>query len=210
MPTSPPPHAAPPVPTESVTVEIERLLRGMKRSTRTYAVGTVTNQTSDILRAVEVEVIIFDKRDEKLGAAHAWVRDLEPGETAPVVAVWEHDPVVVGVKFAPLYRIPDEVPSGPPHRLEVRGAPWTRPDPGGFGNTGRVHLGVANKGIQAVEAVEVTAVMRGADGAVVGAAREVVLSRIGPEETAEIEVPYERCPARLLHQTEVRVKAAEP
>ena len=205
-PALPAPVAAP-APREPVTVEIEHLVRGMKHSTQTYAVGTVTNQTPDTLRAVEVEVTIFDKEDRQLGLAHAWVRDLGPGETAPVVAIWEHDPAVSGVKFVPGCRIADEAPTGPPHRLEVEGDPWTMVDPGGFADTGRVHIRVANKGVQAVEGVEVTAVMRGTDGAVVGATREVVSSRIMPGKSDEIEVPYERCPARLIHYTEVRVQS---
>jgi len=203
------PNPAAPIP-EPVTVEIDRLVSGIRRGARTYAAGTVTNQTREILRAVEVEVAILGKDDQELGRAHAQVRDLGPGETAPVAAVWDHDPSVIGVKFVPGYVVGGENPPGPPQRLEVEGDPWPMADPGSFANTGKVCVEVANRGVQAVEAVEVTVVMRGEDGGVVGAAHEVVLSRIMPGKSAEIEIPYEQCPSRLIRLVQVRAQAAQP
>ena len=207
---APPAPVAPTAIEKPVAVEIERLVDGMNRGTRTYAVGTVTNPTRDTLRVVEVEVTVLDKEDRELGRAHARLRDLAPGETAPVVAVWEHDVSVIGAKYVPACEVGGEAPAGPPHRLAIEGDAWPVADPGGFGDTGCVRVRVANRGVQAVEAVELTVIMRGADGAVVGAAREVVLSRVMPGQSGEMEIPYEHCPARRIRHIQVRAQPAEP
>ena len=205
-----PAPVATPAQTEPVTVEIERLVDGMNRGTQTYAVGTVTNPTRDTLRVVEVEVAVLDKEDRELGRAHARLRDLAPGETAPVVAVWEHDVSVIGAKYVAACVVGGETPAGPPHRLAIEGDAWPVADPGGFGDTGCVRVRVANRGEQAVEVVELTVIMRGADGTVVGAAREEVLSRVMPGQSGEMEIPYEHCPARRIRHIQVRAQPAEP
>ena len=178
---------------ESVNLEIEKLVQGIQNGTRTYAVGTITNQTNAMIREVEVEVGIYDAKEQELGRAEARVRDLKPGERAPVVAVWEHDPAVRGVEWVPNYDIPTTPPAGPPTNLVKASDPWPQPDPGSLG-TGRVTMDVKNQGVQAVNAVEMTAVMRDADGQVVGAARDVVRVTIMPGETKTVEIRYERCP----------------
>jgi hypothetical protein len=67
---------------------------------------------------------------------------------------------------------------------------------------------VKNQGTQAVSKVEMTAVMRDADGQVIGAARDVVPVAIRPGETKKVEIRYERCAERLIGSVQVRVQAA--
>jgi len=192
---------------ESVNLEIEKLVQGIRNGTRTYAVGTITNQTSAMIREVEVEVGILDAQEQELGRAEARVLDLKPGEKAPVVAIWEHDPSVVGVKWVPNYNTPTAPPANPPKDLVLDGEAWSLPDSGGGHDVGRVTVRVRNRGVTAVNAVEMTAVMRGADGSVVGAARDAVMATIMPGKAEEIAVRYERCPERLVGSVQVRVQA---
>ncbi|MGB2828937.1 MAG: FxLYD domain-containing protein, partial [Phycisphaerae bacterium] len=194
---------------EAVNLEIDKLVQGIQNGTRTYAVGTITNQTSAMIREVEVKVGIFDAQEQELGRAEARVRDLKPGEKAPIVAVWEHDPEVRGVKWVPNYDIPTTPPAGPLTDLAIVPDPWFQPDAGSSVETGKIVTDVKNLGVQAVSAVEVTAVMRGADGQVISAARDVVLVAIMPGETKPVEIRYERCPDYLRGQpVQVRVQAA--
>jgi len=194
---------------EAVNLEIERLVQGNQNGTRTYAVGTITNQTRAMIREVEVEVGILDAQEQELGQAKARVRDLKPGEKAPVVAVWgEHDPAVVGVKWVPNYNTPTAPPANSPKDLVLDGEAWALPDSGGWNNMGRVTVRVRNQGVTPVNAVEMTAVMRGADGTVVGAARNDVMATILPGKSEEIAIRYERCPERLIGSVQVRVQAA--
>jgi len=193
---------------EAVNLDIEKLVQGIQNGTRTYAVGTITNQTSAMIREVEVKVGILDDQEKELGRAEARVRDLKPGEKAPVVAVWEHDPAVRGAKYMPNYDIPASPPAGPPHDLVIEGEAWPLPDSGGWQDVGRVTVHVINRGVTAVNAVEMTAVMRGADGSIVGAARDVVMATIMPGKAEEIAVRYERCAERLIGSVQVRVQAA--
>ena len=205
------PETAPVAPAleEGVSLEIEKLVQGIQHGTRTYAVGTITNQTSGLIREVQVKVGILDAQERELGRAEARVLDLKPGEKAPVVAVWEHDPTVTGVKYVPNYDIPVSAAAGPPTNLVIASDPWPQPDPGSLGGTGRIITDVKNQGVQAINAVEMTAVMRGADGQVVGASRDVVLVTIKPGETKPAEIRYERCPDYLRGApVELRVQAA--
>ena len=191
-------------------LEIEKLVQGIQNGTRTYAVGTLTNPTSAMIREVEVKVGILDAQDRELGQAEARVLDLRPGEKAPVVAIWEHDPTVRGVEWVPNYNIPTTPPAGPPTNLAIASDPWFQPDAGSSEGTGKIVTDVKNQGVQAVSAVEVTAVMRGADGQVIGAARDVVRVTIMPGKTEPVEIRYERCPDRLRGEqpVQVRVQAA--
>jgi len=194
----------------AVNLEIEKLVQGIQNGTRTYAVGTITNQTNAMIREVEVEVGIFDAQEQELGRAEARVRDLKPGEKAPVVAIWEHDPAVRGVEWVPNYDIPTTPPAGSPTDLAIVPDPWFQPDAGSSVKTGKIVTYVKNQGVQAVSEVEVTAVMRDADGKVIGAATDVVRVTIQPGETKPVEIRYERCPDYLRgHQPiQVRVQAA--
>ena len=211
------PATAPPVtsavaPTvEAVNLNIEKLVSGFQNDTRTYAVGTITNQTSAMIREVEIKVGIYDAQEQELGQAKARVRDLKPGEKAPVVAVWEHDPAVRGVKWAPNYDALATPPAGQPTDLAIVPFPWFQPDAGSSVRTGKIVTDVKNQGVQAVSAVEVTAVMRDAEGQVIGAAHDVVRVTIMPGETKTVEIRYERCPDYLRGQQpiQVRVQAAE-
>ena len=194
---------------EAVNLDIEKLVQGIQNGTRTYAVGTITNQTSAMIREVEVKVGILDDQEKELGRAEARVRDLKPGEKAPVVAVWEHDPAVRGAKYMPNYDIPASPPAGPPTNLVIASVPWPQPDAGSSEGTGKIVTDVKNQGVQAINAVEVTAVMRGADGQVISAARDVVRVAIMPGETKPVEIRYERCPDYLRGApVELRVQAA--
>jgi DNA-directed RNA polymerase subunit RPC12/RpoP len=196
---------------EAVNLEIEKLVQGTQNGNRTYAVGTITNQTRAMIQEVEVRVGIFDAQEQELGRAEARVRDLKPGEKAPVVAVWEHDPAVRGVEWVPNYDIPTTPPAGPPTNLAIASVPWFQPDAGSSVGTGKIVTDVKNQGAQAVNAVEMTAVMRGADGQVIGAARDVVRVTIMPGETKPVEIRYERCPDYLRGPPiQVRVQAAGP
>jgi hypothetical protein len=192
---------------EDVNLEIEKLVQGTQNGNRTYAVGTITNQTNAMIQEVEVRVGIFDAQEQELGSAEAGVRDLKPGEKAPVVAVWEHDPEVRGAKWVPNYDILTTAPTGFPTNLVMATDPWPQPDPSSLG-TGRVITDVKNQGTQAVSKVEMTAVMRDADGQVIGAARDVVPVAIRPGETKKVEIRYERCAERLIGSVQVRVQAA--
>jgi len=197
---------------EAVNLEIDKLVQGIQNGTRTYAVGTITNPTSAMIREVEVKVGILDDQEKELGRAEARVRDLKPGEKAPVVAIWEHDPAVRGVKWVPNYDIPTTPPAGPPTDLVIApfpSVPWFQPDAGSSEGTGKIVTDVKNQGLQAVSAVEVTAVMRDAGGQVIGAARDVVRVTIMPGETKPVEIRYERCPDHLRGQpVQVRVQTA--
>jgi len=195
---------------EAVNLEIEKLVQGSQNGTRTYAVGTITNQTIAMIQEVEVEVGIFDAQEQELGRAKARVRDLKPGEKAPVVAIWEHDPAVRGSKWVPNYGIPPAPLAGSPTNLAIVPFPWFQPDAGSSVGTGKIVTDVKNQGVQAVSEVEVTAVMRDADGQVIGAARDVVRVTIMPGETKPVEIRYERCPdyRRGQQPIQVRVQAA--
>ena len=159
-----------------------------------------------MIREVEVKVGILDDQEKELGQAEARVRDLKPGEKAPVVAIWEHDPLVRGVEWVPNYDISATLSAGPPANLAIASDPWFQPDAGSSEGTGKIVTDVKNQGVQAVSAVEVTAVMRGADGQVIGAARDVVRIAIMPGETKPVEIRYERCLDRLRGEQPVQVR----
>jgi len=195
---------------EAVELKVQRVIRGFKNSTQTYAVGFVTNVTAEMLHTVEVPVVFFDRGDNKLGEAHALVAALGPGETAPFVVVWEHVKGVRASKWEYDYKV---LPAGldqSPGSLLIKDAPRTQRDEGGFGTTGRVSLWVANEGKGPVEAVEVTAVMLDAKGEVVGAAKDVVRQRIEPGEEKDISIRYEHCRGELIRRTEACVRVATP
>ncbi|MGB2998636.1 MAG: FxLYD domain-containing protein [Phycisphaerae bacterium] len=195
---------------EAVKLKVQRVIRGFKNSTQTYAVGFVTNVTAETLHTVKVLVVFFDRGDNELGEAHALVAALGPGETAPFVVVWEHVKGVRASKWAYDYEV---LPAGldqSPGSLLIKDAPRTQRDEGGFGTTGRVSLWVANEGKGPVEAVEVTAVMLDTKGEVAGAAKDVVRQRIEPGEEKDVSIRYERCRSELIRRTEVRVRVATP
>ncbi len=195
---------------EAVELKVQRVLRGFKNGTQTYAVGFVTNVTAETLHTVKVLVVFFDRGDNELGEAHALVARLGPRETAPFVAVWEHVKGVRASKWAYDYEV---LPAGldqSPGSLLTKDAPRTQRDEGGFGTTGRISLRVANEGKGPVEAVEVTAVILDAKGEVAGAAKDVVRQRIEPGEEKDVSIRYEHCRSELIRRTEVRVRGATP
>ena len=193
---------------EAVDLKVQRVLRGFKNSTQTYAVGFITNVTAETLHTVEVLVVFFDRGDNELGEAHALVAALGPGETAPFVVVWEHVKGVRASKWEYDYAV---LPTGldqSPGSLHMKGAPWSTPNEEGFWTTGQVTVRVVNEEDAPVDAVEVTAVMLDAKGAVVGAAKDVVRQRIEPGEEKDVSIRYEHCRNEWIRRTEARVRVS--
>jgi hypothetical protein len=196
----------PPVPEESVTVKVERLLGGFKDETITYAVGHVKNNTSAVLRAVKMNITIADKDDKELGEATQMILNLPPGATAPLVAEWVHAEGVIGRRWFPGYALnPKGVPQELPavvceDALAIR-------DPNAMSTTGKIRVRVTNQGALPLPQVQLYAILLAQDGKIIGAAKSTVDQQLPSKKAVDVTFPWTNCGGHQVQSVEVWAQA---
>jgi len=194
-------------------VQVEEFIRGFEGQTRTLLAGKVTNLTEAPIRAMVITIPVHDAAKTKIGDASAVIRDLPVGKSAVLVAIWDHDATArAGGYGAPDYQIDAPQALRPPANLECRDPPWTEEDPhSDLTPRGTITQEVINLGTTAVDAVEMSAILRDAEGKIVGAAKGTVRlkQKLLPEKTASVVIPYEYVPRDAIRKTEVWVQAAD-
>ncbi len=218
-------HAPEPMPEESVRrpapnvaedgtvrVRVGKLLHGYDGGATSYVAGTVSNQSGEEVRGIQITVAIADSQGNPLGEAYALVRRLGPGRTAPFVATWEHAPEIRGTSYVPNYEINPALAAGRDAEVKLTAAPWPVKDSGGVNNTtGDIVLSVQNTGSVPVARLDVMAVLYDAEGGVLSAVRESVDDLIMPNQEKEVRVRYERAVSSRLQGVDALVQGiAQP
>ena len=193
-------------PAELVQVHVERLLRGFKDETVTYAVGHVKNNTSEFIHSMKVTVGLYDENEKPLGEAVAILINIPPRYTAPLVADWTHDQGVRATRWALAgwETAPSGVPAELPH-LEVT-EPWPRRDPNSVAEDGEISAKVTNHGAVPVRDMDVVAILLDNKGKIRGAVKGEVTKEIKPETSEEISIRWTRCAGTLVSSAEVWVQ----
>ena len=205
------PEAAPrrpaPVPQrELVQVKVERLLRGYKDETVTYAVGHVRNNTDALIRSMKVVVGLYDKDEKLLGEAVGILINIPPKYTVPLVAEWMHEQGVRSTRWA-LAGWETE-PTGVPRELPRLEAsdPWAKRDPNSVAPEGEVSASVTNHGAVPVRDMDMIVILLDTKGRIVGAAKSAVTKEIKPEASEEVSIRWTRCAGTLVSSAEVWVQ----
>lgn len=205
------PEAAPrrpaPVPQrELVQVKVERLLRGYKDETVTYAVGHVRNNTDNLIRSMKVVVGLYDKDEKPLGDAVGILINIPPKYTVPLVAEWTHEQGVRSTRWA-LAGWETE-PTGVPRELPRLEAsdPWPKRDPNSVAPEGEVSASVTNHGAVPVRDMDMIVILLDTKGRIVGAAKSAVTKEIKPEASEEVSIRWTHCAGTLVSSAEVWVQ----
>jgi phage FluMu protein Com len=200
---------APGMTTPAVDIKVERLIGGYRDETVTYAVGRVTNHAGGMIKVLKVVVPILDTatKQTQIGEATAMLLAIPQGATAPLVAEWVHEAGLRGVKGEPGFEFN---PVGVPQDLPVLRAeePWPLRDPNSLVPSGRIRAKVTNQGVVPVRQVQMYALLLGADGKIVGAARAVVDKQLEPRKPDDVEIRWELCPGHLVQSTEAWAQPA--
>ena len=195
-------------------VQVEGVLRGgVAGENRTLFCGKVTNATPHAVRAMAITIPVLDASKEKIGEAKTIIRDLPAGQSAPLVAVCEHDPTLRPAGYgAPDFQIdaPDVV--RPPANLVCEEPAWAEEDR--FSEVtprGTIAQDVVNRGQTPVSAVEVYVLMRANDDHISGAVVETIRldQPLLPEKTVTLKIPYQYTPRSAIRTVQVWVQAAE-
>ncbi len=191
---------------ELVQVKVERLLRGYKDETVTYAVGHVRNNTDDLIRSMKVVVGLYDKDEKPLGDAVGILINIPPKCTAPLVAEWTHEQGVRATRWA-LAGWETE-PTGVPRELPRLEAsdPWPKRDPNSVAPEGEVSASVTNHGAVPVRDMDVVAILLDTKGRIVGAAKSAVTKEIKPQASEEVSIHWTHCAGTLVSSAEVWVQ----
>ncbi len=191
---------------EPVQVKVERLLRGYKDETVTYAVGRVRNNTDGLIRSMKVVVGLYDKDEKPLGEAVCILINIPPKYTAPLVAEWKHAQGVRATRWALAgWEIgPTGVPRELPH-LEASD-PWPKRDPNSVAPEGEVSVKVTNHGAVPVRDMDMALILLDTKGRIVGAAKSGVTKEIKPEASEEVAIRWTRCAGTLVSSAEVWVQ----
>ncbi len=203
-----PGKAAPPAPPEPIAVKVERLLRGYKEETVTYAVGRVTNNTANTIQVLKVVVNLMDKDEAPLGDAVAVILSIPPNFTVPLVAEWKHERGARATRW--MLASYETNPTGIPRELPplTTDEPWPVRDPNSVTPTGKVSAKVTNRGAVPVRDLLVTAILVDTQHRIVGAARETITKEIKPEQAQEVSIPWDHCAGTLVNSVEVWVQPA--
>jgi len=190
-----------------IQVNVERLLRGYKDETVTYAVGHVRNNTAEVIRSMKVVVGLYDKDENLLGEAVAVLINIPPRHVAPLVAEWVHEQGVRATKWQPDAAW-ETSPTGVPAELPWLEAsdPWPKRDPNSVAPEGEVSIKVSNHGSVPVRDMDVVAVLLDTKGRIVGAAKEAVTKEIKPDTSEEVAIRWTRCAGTLVSSAEVWVQ----
>ena len=206
-PTAAPGPATPPAGVEPIAIKVERLLSGFRDGTITYAVGRVTNNTDIPILVLKVIVPITDSSGTALGEAVAMILNLPPKTTVPLVAEWVHAEDVRGNKFDVRFEVN---PAGVPRELPPLSTddvlPW--PDPNTLSLSGVVKSRVTNLGLVPVGTIDAVAILVGADGKIVGCARNILTREIKPRKSLDITIRWDHCSKSLVTSAEVWVQPA--
>lgn len=206
VPEGAPRRPAPAPQRELVQVKVERVLRGYKDETVTYAVGHVRNNTDDLIRSMKVVVGLYDKDEKPLGDAVGILINIPPKYTVPLVAEWTHEQGVRATRWALAgwetepTGVPRELP-----RLEA-GEPWPKRDPNSVAPEGEVSASVTNHGTVPVRDMDMVAILLDTKGRIVGAAKSAVTKEIKPEASAEVSIRWTHCAGTLVSSAEVWVQ----
>jgi len=189
-----------------VQVKVERLLRGYKDETLTYAVGHVRNNTDNHIASMKVTVGLYDKDENLLGEAVAILINIPAKYAAPLVAEWTHEQGVRATRWA--LGGWETGPSGVPDELPWLEAsdPWPKRDPNSVAPEGEISISVANHGSVPVRDMDVVAILLDTKGRIVGAAKQAVTKEIKPDTSEEVSIRWTRCAGTLVSSTEVWVQ----
>ena len=189
--------------------DVKRLVRGVRLGTATYAIGTVHNTSGETIRAMEVGVVIRDDGEQEHGEAIAIIRELQPGEVAPLVAECKGEVPLNANQWIVSSGFHYDAVAESPTRLSAEGEWWV-PDPKSYSSKGKIKTVVTNAGDAPVDAVEITAIMRSESGEIIGGARGIVRHRLEPGQSQELVIPYDHCVNHLIRSAQVRAQAALP
>jgi hypothetical protein len=200
--------AAPPspVPTEAVTVKVERFLGGFKDETVTYVVGRVKNNTSGMLKVIKVNVLIGDKDDKELGEATQIILNVPAGATVPLVAEWQHAEGVIGRKWLPNYQLNPLGVSQDMPPVVCDDAVALR-DPNLSATTGKIRVRVTNQGATPLPQVQFYAIIISPEGKIAGIAKATVDQQLPPKTAVDVSFPWVNCSAHLVQGVEVWAQA---
>ena len=203
-----PGKAPPPAPPDPIAVKVERLLRGHKEETVTYAVGRVTNNTADTIQVLKVVVNLMDKDEAPMGDAVAVLLTIPPNYTVPLVAEWKHERGARATRW--MLASYETNPTGIPRELPplTTDDPWPVRDPNSVTPTGKVSAKVTNRGAVPVRDLLVAAILVDTQHKIVGAARETITKEIKPEQSQEVSIPWDHCAGTLVNSVEVWVQPA--
>lgn len=193
-------------PPDPIEVKVERILRGYKDETVTYAAGHVTNNTDDTVRSIKIVVDLFDKDEKPLGQAVAVILNIPPKYTVPLVAEWKHAQGVRARRW--MISSYETNPPGIPRELPPLQAtdPWPKRDPNSVAPDGVVSAKVTNLGLVPVRDMDMVAILLDATGQIVGAARSGVTKEIQPKASEEVSIRWELCAGTLVQSTQVWVQ----
>jgi DNA-directed RNA polymerase subunit RPC12/RpoP len=201
------PGTAPAPAAEPIAIKVERLLSGFRDGTITYAVGRVTNNTDNPILVLKVIVPITDSSGTALGEAVAMILNLPPKTTVPLVAEWVHAEDVRGKKFDVRFEVnPTGVTRDLPPLSTDDVLPW--PDPNALSLAGVVKSRVTNLGLVPVGTIDAVAILVGADGKIVGCARNILTKEIKPRKSQDITIRWDHCSKSLVNTAEVWVQPA--
>jgi len=202
-PGAPPPPAA----VEPIAIKVERLLGGFRDDTITYAVGRVTNHTDSPILVLKVIVPITDSSGNAVGEALAMILNLPPKTTVPLVAEWVHAEGARGIRGDVHFVVN---PAGVPRDLPAMNVedvlPW--PDPNTLILSGVVKARVTNMGFVPVGTIDAVAILVGADGKIVGCAKNSLTKDIKPRKSQDITIRWDHCSKSLVNTAEVWVQPA--
>jgi hypothetical protein len=201
------PGTAPAPAAEPIAIKVERLLGGFRDGTITYAVGRVTNNTDNPILVLKVLVPITDSSGTALGEAVAMILNVPPKTTVPLVAEWVHAEDVRGKKFDVRFEVnPTGVPRDLPPLSTDDVLPW--PDPNALSLSGVVKTRVTNLGLVPVGTIDAVAILVGADGKIVGCARNKLTKDIKARKSQDITIRWDHCSKSLVNTAEVWVQPA--
>jgi hypothetical protein len=201
------PGTAPAPAAEPIAIKVERLLGGFRDGTITYAVGRVTNNTDNPILVLKVIVPITDSSGTALGEAVAMILNVPPKTAVPLVAEWVHAEDVRGNKFDVRFEVnPAGVTRDLPPLSTDDVLPW--PDPNALSLAGVVKSRVTNLGLVPVDTIDAVAILVGADGKIVGCARNKLTKEIKPRKSQDITIRWDHCSKSLVNTAEVWVQPA--
>ena len=184
-----------------------KMFSGYKGGMATYVACRLTNGTGQKLPVVRVTIDGKDAGDKSVGAATVTLYNVPPGETVPVVAEWDHDEGAKAARWtAP---VADVNPPGEPQDMPtlVASEAWPMKDSNSQSSTGRVKTTVTNKGLLTLPVVDMSAILVGEDGSIVGVAKGVVPKEVKPNVASDVTLPWDRTNGDLVKRAEVWVQA---
>ncbi len=192
-----------------IAIRPQGSLAGLEGGTASYRCGTVHNGRSEPVQGLLITSRARGADGTVFGEATALIRHLEPGEEAPFVAVWRHDPGLRPEMWTDDQTIDPNLVPVPEARVIVDGDVWYDPDRGEYSRTGEIIVPVRNVGRISVRRIEVSAIIYHRDGSVLSAVKTEVGRTLLPGAKAEeLRVRYERATRTLIGQVVADAQAA--